>query len=235
MQKLVQEVIAQSEPTFPYDGPFEEPDQPPTAGEAIIRLSTSASSLEIGSTATTDLRLESNNEQVESYTIVITFNASVLEVVDANLSQTGVQVNFVDDFSQVQTNSANNTTGVIQISAFASGTPQSINRNIAQITFRAKTSGTSVVSVNRSESQVVNDEDSDVLASSTSLNFTVTGETQTGQPSDDGDGGDGTQPLPASGLFDTLATFGSVLSGLLMLYVGIKTVIDKKRGKEIEI
>lgn len=229
MSKLIPKVIAQSEPTFPYDGPFEEPEQPSGADEAVVKLSTAASSLEVGSTATCDLRIESSNEEVESYSIVITFNSSVLEVVDANATQTGVQVNFLDEFSDIQTNSANNTTGTIEITAFISGAAQSINRNIAQVTFRAKAAGTSVVSVNRSESEVVNDEDSNILGTTTSLNLTVTGTTGTEPPSN------GQPTVPESGMMDTLATLGSVLSGLLMLYVGIKTVIDRRKEKEVEI
>jgi len=229
MSKLVEDVIAQSEPTFPYDGPFEEPDQPPTAGEAIVRLSTSTSSLEIGSSVTCDLRIESNNEEVESYTLVISFDASVLEVVDADLTQTGTQINLTDDFFETQTNSVDNTSGTIQISAFASGTPQSVNRNVAQITFRAKRTGTSVVSVNRSASEVINDEDTDILASTTSLNLTVTGVSEQEEEQQE------EEQLPVSGISDTLATLGGILSGLLMLYVGIKSFIERKKGEEIEI
>lgn len=229
MSKLIPEVIAQSEPTFPYDGPFEEPEQPSTPSEAVLKLSTTSSTLQTGSIAVCDLKIESGNEEVESYSIIISFNASVLEVVDANASQTGVQINFLDEFSDIQTNSANNTTGTIQITALTSGAAQTMNRNIAQITLRAKAVGTSVVSINRSQSEVMNDQDTNILGSTTSLNFTVTGTSGEEPPGPDG------QVTPASGISDTLATLGSVLSGLLMLYVGIKMVIDKKRGKEIGI
>lgn len=228
MSKLVPKVIAQSEPTFPYDGPFEEPEPPPsTPSEAAVKLSTSTSSLQVGQTATCDLNIESGDEEVQSYSIKISFNSSILEVVDANLTQSGIQTNFLDTSFTIQTNSADNTMGTITLTTTASSASQTINKRIAQITFRAKRTGTSVVSIDKSQSSVNDIIGENIIGATTSLNFTVTGQTQTTPtpaPSP-------APQLPASGLFDTLATFGSILSGVLMLYVGVKTVAGRKRDK----
>ncbi|MFC1780466.1 hypothetical protein ACFLY9_02120 [Patescibacteria group bacterium] len=221
MSKLIPKVVAQSEPTFPYDGPFEDPTPTPTtSGEAAVKLVTQTSSLQIGNTATCDLRVESGTEEVQNYSIIISFNSSILEVVDANTVQTGTQVNFLDSFATVTSNTVDNTAGTITLNATVSGTAESINRRIAEITFRAKRTGTSIVSVNKASSSVTGDAGSDILGTTTSLNFTVSGQTETnGQ-------------LPSSGLMDNLATFGSATLGLLMLYVGIKTIIDRRKENQ---
>lgn len=226
MSKLIQKVVAQSEPTFPYDGPFEPPETPPPAIEtAQVKLSTSTSTLQIDATTTVDLRIESDEAEVQSYDLTITFDSDIIEVVDSNTVQTGTQIDFLDTFATVQDNSANNSTGTISISAQVSGGTQSINRRIAQITFRAKATGTSIVSVNKAQSSVENDSGEDILGATTSLNFTVTGQTQTTP--------DESEALPSSGIKETLTTFGSVLGGILMLYVGIKLVIDNRKEKNL--
>lgn len=222
MSKLVAEVAAQSEPTFPYDGPFEESGPTPTpSGQAAVKLTTTTSSLQIGDTVSCDLSIESNTEEVQSYTIYITFDPAVLEVVDNNTAQSGVQISFLDSFSTAVTNSSDNTNGTVVISANISGASQTVNRKIAQITFRAKQTGTSIVSINKSQSSVINDVSEDILGVTTSLNFTVTGQTGTNNGQ-----------LPSSGIFDNFAAFGGLTAGILLLYVGIKTVIDNRREEK---
>ncbi len=223
MSKLIQIVRAQSEPTFPYKGPYERP-KPTPPGDVTIRLSSSISTLQVNQTASCDVEIESGNEKITRYTIVLSFDPSVLEVIDANASQSGIQINFLDTFSTVQTNSANNSSGIITISANVSGNPQTINRKIAQISFKAKKTGVSVVSVNKSQSSVYNSQGANVLTSTTSVNFSVTGQTSQGT---------GRPQAPSSGIIDTAATIGSVIVGTLMLYIGIKSVLGKKNKKEI--
>jgi len=222
MSKLIPEVIAQSEPTFPYDGPFEEPEVPPaTTDDVALKLTSSVSSLQVGATAVCDITMESGDEEIESYNISITFDADVLEVVDTNLTQTGVQIESLDTYSTVSTNQADNSAGTITLSATVSGSAQSINRKIAQITFRALQTGTSIISVNQSESEIENYVGQDVLGSTTSVNFTVTGQTSVTTTTTSG------QQLPASGIGDTLAAMGSIFSGLLMLYIGLNSIIKR--------
>ncbi|MBN2016314.1 hypothetical protein JW766_05810 [Candidatus Dojkabacteria bacterium] len=223
MSKLVPEVVAQSEPTFPYEGPWEQPGPEPTPpGEAIVKLTSDTSSLQIDQTVTCDLRIESGNEEIQNYSISLSFNSSILEVVDADTTQSGVQINFLDSFSTLNTNTADNSAGTITITASISGAAQTINRRLAQITFKAKRSGTSIVSVNKAQSSVMNDVSQDVLGTTTSLNFTVTGQTQTTDE----------DQLPSSGLSDVLATFGSATAALLMLFIGIKALVERKKEKE---
>lgn len=225
MSKLIQEVSAQSGPTFPYEGPFEDPGNITPGTQADITLTANISTLQVSGSVTCDLGIQSGNNDVQAYSIQISFDPSILEVVDANASLGGIQINFLDSFASIQTNSADNTTGTITLEATVSGTAQTVNKTIAQITFRAKRTGTSVVSINKAQSSVTGETGTDILGSTTSLNFTVTGQTTTIS------GGD----LPPSGLSSTFAVFGSFISGLLLLYIGIKTIVDRKRGKGLEM
>lgn len=222
MSNLIPKVAAQSEPTFNYEGPYEGPEPTPTTpGEANVKLSTNTNSLQTGQTVTCDVQIESRDEEIDEYSLLISFDPEVLEVIDSNTSQSGIQIEVLDPAASSLLNNANNSTGSVALSVTLSGSPQTINRKVAQISFRAKSTGSSVVSVNKGESYVTNDSGNDILGATTSLNFTITGQTETPQ-----------QPtLPSSGIFDTVATFGSVFTGIILLYVGIKTVIDKKKGK----
>ncbi len=231
MSKLIPKVIAQSEPTFPYEGPFEDSQPPPAETENVaLKLTSSVSTLQIGSLASCDISIESGEERIEGYTISITFDANVLEVVDTNLTQTGVQIESLDTYSTISTNSADNTGGTITLTATVSGSAQSINRKIAEITFRALQTGTSIVSINQSQSSIENNVGQDVLGSTTSVNFTVTGQTSTTTTTTSG------SQLPASGISDTLAAMGSIFSGLLMLYIGLNSIIKRniKTQKQIK-
>ncbi len=226
MSKLIPEVSAQSEPTFPYDGPFEEPEPTtPSSDEATVTLTSSTSALQVGQTVTCDLNIESSEEASQGYSITITFDPSVLEVVDENATESGIQINFLDTSSTQQTNTASNTNGTITITATIP-TYVTINKRVAQITFRAKNTETSIVSINKSESYVNDIIGDDILGTTTSLNFTVTGQSQTTTTTTASN-----QQLPSSGVLDTLATFGSIFGGVLMLYVGIKTIKDGHKPK----
>ncbi len=232
-----QEVIAQSSPTFPYEGPFEDDGEPITpSDEAAIKLTSSTSSLQTGSTGDVSIKLESGNEEVNRYTLFITFNQNVLEVVDSSTMQSGIQVTFIDTFSNLQTNTANNSNGTVKISARVSGASQTINRKVAEISFRAKSSGTSIISVNKAKSSVKNDSGREVLGATKSVNFTVTGQTQTTPPA--------TTPtypssksgeLPRSGIFDSLGIVGTLLGGVLLVYIGVKTFLERKRRERLDL
>lgn len=227
MNKLIPAVAAQSAPTFPYEGPFEpEPEPPtPTGDEANIRLNAGTSSLQVGEQVTCDINVESNDANIKSYTIEISYDSSILEVIDNDYTQTGIQVDFLDNAAVATVNDADNSLGTITLQATVSGSSQTINKRVAQITFRAKQSGASVVSINKTQSSVIDENDEDILGTTTSLNFTVSGQTQ-----ENGNG-----QLPPSGLFDNIATIGSLVSGILMLYIGIKAVVDRKRKKRNDI
>lgn len=231
MPNLVQKVAAQAGPTFPYDGPFDQPGPTPPDEQVVVRLSADSSTVAVGGTVTADLSIESNAEEIQEYTVTIIFDPAVLEVVDSDTVQSGIQISFLDTFANEQTNTADNTTGTITLQASISGAAQTINKGIGAITFRAKTTGASVVSINKAQSSVTNDQGTDVLETTTSINLTVSGQavttTTTQTTTIDG--------LPPSGIFNTLATLFSVLSGFLLLFVGMRTIIDKKRGKGLEL
>jgi len=247
MLPLIQKVIAQSMPTFPYDGPFEEPDQPDTQKKAVIKLTNASTKIEAGSTTKADVTIESESQEVSSYTITIMYDPEVLEVVDKSSSQAGIQVEFLDSFALEKTNTADNSEGKIKIIAEITGSAQTVNRRVAAIIFRGKSVGTSVVSVNKSQSSIKNQSNQDILGSTTSLNLTVTGEsaqttttttTTTTTISPTSTTIPGTSPtttvpgeLPESGIGDIAIIISLVLTGILMSLIGLRSFLDKKIRK----
>ncbi|MDD3646970.1 MAG: cohesin domain-containing protein [Candidatus Dojkabacteria bacterium] len=236
MDKLVGKVIAVSEPTFPYEGPVTPPipNPDPSTDKADIKLTAGTSTLQVGATTTCDINIQSSEREVKSYSIKITFDPNTLEVVDSITSQTGTQVNFLDQFSVTSVNSADNLNGTITLTASISGSAQTINRRIAQIKFRAKRTGTSVVSITKSQSTVLSDDGENVIGSTTSANYTITGQTSSYPSTLPTTTTSSPANLPQSGIFDSLAALGSIFAGLLMLFTGIKTISEKRKPKDFD-
>ncbi|MBU0976400.1 MAG: cohesin domain-containing protein [Patescibacteria group bacterium] len=239
MDKLIGKVIAQSEPTFPYEGPFVPPTPPgpgpsPSTDKANVKLTTGSSTLQVGATTTCDINIESSERELKSYSIKISFDPNTLEVVDSVPSQTGTQVSFLDQFSVASNNTADNTTGAINLTASISGSAQTINRRIAQITFRAKRTGTSVVSVMKSQSSTLTDDGENVIGATTSVNYSVTGQTSTIPTTIPTTTTSPPSQLPQSGIFDSLAALASIFAGLLMLFTGIKTISEKRKPNDFD-
>ena len=228
---LINKVYAQSAPTFPYDGPFERPGSQTTGDEGTIRLISQTQTVQVGSTITADIKIESQEAELVSYTIFITYNPQLLEVTDSDLAKTGVQIDFIDTLATEQTNTVDATNGTIRIVGQIQGSAQSVNRIIGRISFKGKASGASIVSINKGASSLIDSDNKNILTSTTTLNFTVTGESTTGTTTISPTGTTtASGQLPPSGIFDTLAAIGGIFSGVLMLYVGVKTLMIKKEG-----
>ena len=217
---LASKVFAQSEPTFPYDGPFEDPVTTPDEGEAVLNLSTDISSLEIDETADIDLTLESGETEIVEYDIAITFNPTVLQVLDNDTLESGVQIDFQDAFADVEINNVNNEEGTINLRAVMSGGAETVNRKIATIKVRAVETGASVISVSRLDSSVLDSSETNILATTNSLNFSISGETEEVE-----------EDLPDTGIWNTGATIGTIHGAIVMIFSGIKTIRDNKRKK----
>ncbi len=96
---------------------------------------------------TVDVMLDTGGESIDGLDIFsLKFNPSLVQVVDSNSSQSGVQIATTSLLPVTITNSVNNTTGTIQLSqATSGGTTFQGTGKIATITFRATASGTSSV------------------------------------------------------------------------------------------
>jgi LysM repeat protein len=118
------------------------------AAGADARLLPTSQTINVGAQTTVTLRLE-NVQDLYGYQTAIVFNPSLLEVVDADPGQAGIQVqlgNFVKpDFSPQ--NSADNSVGAIVcvVSQLNPTPPVSGSGALLTITFRGKTQGVSEV------------------------------------------------------------------------------------------
>ncbi|NWG75022.1 MAG: hypothetical protein HXY24_10510, partial [Rubrivivax sp.] len=145
-----------------------------------MKLSSQTQSVEVGATVTAEIKVESQDVEIKSYTIVITYNPSILEVTDSNLAKSGVQIDFTDTFSFEQTNTVDSNTGTIRLVGQIEGSAQSVNRVVGRISFKGKSAGASLVTVNKGISSIIDDDNQNILTSTTTLNFTVTGQGQNG-------------------------------------------------------
>lgn len=165
-------------PTFPYDGPFDDGGgtTPPVSGSGTITLSTSTTSVKVGNEFNVDVRVDTGETKIKEYTFKVTFDPAVLEVVDSVSSENGVQMNYTDTYFTDQQNTAENAEGTIILSATTSS-PITRNLKIGSITFRAKTTGSSLIKVDKANSLVYNESSADILQTTNSLTVTITGQT----------------------------------------------------------
>jgi LysM repeat protein len=112
------------------------------------RLQPTSQSIAVGAQTTVTLSLE-NVQDLYGYQTAIVFNPSLLEVVDANPSQTGIQVElgtFVKPDFVAQNNADNNVGAIVCVVSQVAPTPAaSGSGNLLTITFKGKAQGVSDV------------------------------------------------------------------------------------------
>lgn len=164
-------------------------------GEALVRLEPATAQLNVGNTLVVEVRVE-NVTDMYAASFDLLFNPAILQVQDEDSGKDGVQIqpgNFPNP-EFVATNTANNTTGLIQYAVTQLGdtAPVSGNGLLAAITFQTVAQGSSDLVFN----QVMLVNKSAALLSSTSENgqivvgeaggptptFTVTSTLAPGQP-----------------------------------------------------
>jgi LysM repeat protein len=129
---------------------FAPPSSTVLAADATVRIIPAATDVDVGQTAVLQVYVDdiSNLSGAEFH---ISFDASRLEVIDADAGKDGVQVNIGDflvaDF--VAKNEADNTAGKIDfgIAQMSPNTPVSGSGTLASITFRGKAEGTANVTL----------------------------------------------------------------------------------------
>lgn len=118
------------------------------AADAIIQLTPPTQTINVDQTTTVAMYVQ-NVQNLYGYQAALSFNPTILEVVDADASKPGVQValgNFLSpDF--VQQNNADNSLGAIVcvVSQMAPSVPVNGSGVLFTITFRSKAQGTSPI------------------------------------------------------------------------------------------
>jgi hypothetical protein len=228
---------APSTPSFPYDGPFRPQNQGGTENEAIITLSSDSTSLKVNDQFTVDITI-ATDANVKSYSLVITYDTSKLTAVDQDTSTSEIQIKYLDTYNQSSANTINinssTKTGTITLSAAvpSGSSASSINRRVAQMTFKATGSGSASVSVNEGSSNVTDEDGTNILSSVTNAQFTITAQatsSSSSSVSSSSSSASSSSSLPTTGLFDVTSTAGSILAGVVLLFIGAKTLIKRKK------
>ena len=207
-------------PSFPFTPPDGGVTPPPASDEARIVLNADKTSLKVGETVTVTIKVESQDETLKSYKVVLSYDPTVLKVIDKSTSETGVQISYTDTFFTESTNVASESLGTIEISAASPSTAVTVNRNVGEIEFQALKADDTTVEVLEDQSLLTNSSDANVLQSSVPIVITVTG--STGEPAP-------TPGLPKSGFIDDYPVVSWVV-GILLVIAGISLGI--KYGKK---
>lgn len=129
---------------------FSAPAAPALAqAAAVVKVSPAASTVQVGQDVVVSVTVE-NVTNLFGAEFHLTFDANLLEVVDADAGTAGVQVALVDSFlipDFVAQNTADNTAGTIDVgvSQMAPHGAASGSGTLANITFRGKANGTANV------------------------------------------------------------------------------------------
>jgi LysM repeat protein len=127
---------------------------PALQGGTTVAITPAQAKLACGQTGNVDIQIN-NVTDLFGVDVKVSFDPNILEVVDANPAQAGVQIQAgnLPDVSGgqglVQQNLVDNTTGTVSYAAvrLSPAPPQSGSGVIASITFRGKSAGTSPVNI----------------------------------------------------------------------------------------
>lgn len=148
---------------------------------ASISLTASSTSVGVGSQFSVDVEIKTGTFTINEYRIVVDFDPTKLQVVDAEPNTPGTQISFLDTVFQVS--GGNNSTSaagrITLIAKTISGNALQVNRKVAKITFQAQSTGTSNIqtATGATGSQLINA--NGVAIANTVNNLTVNIGTQT--------------------------------------------------------
>jgi hypothetical protein len=155
------------------------------ASAATLTLTPASGSYTSGQTISVNINLDTTGAAIDGVDVYsLHFNAAVLQVQDASASTSGVQITAGSLLPQTLTNTANNSTGVVQFSQVTTGGTTYTGAGVlATINFTALANGTSPVTFDftlgsTSDTNVAGG-GTDKLTSVGNASFTVTGSQST--------------------------------------------------------
>lgn len=232
------------QPTFGTLTGVETPGQ-----TASIALTASSTATNIGGQVSVDVEIKTGNFAINEYRIVIDFDPTKFQVVDAEPSTPGTQVSYLDTVFQVSggNNSVSAAGRVTLIAKTPSGNALQVNRKVAKITLQAQSSGvTSIQTVTGAAgSQLINQNGVAIANSVNNLTINIgnvvtssstatsvspgpgTSSTNTATTATSGGTGNGGN-LPDTALPDDVVALITLLLGLGLITVGVKLSRTKK-------
>lgn len=178
---FIQQVEAQetneiSYPSIPYEPPDTVAESTPTPQSSIpveagpiisLEFENENNIFDLGSTGTLNITIDTKGNTIQSYTVLLEYDSSHIEIIDSDINLAGTQIEYIDtffeeDLNQVETGilgSENNLDGLITLigsSPTEEGTSFS-DRVVARIDFRVVARDTSEVIIT-DESTLISDQ-----------------------------------------------------------------------------
>lgn len=166
-------VDAVSKPTFPFDGPFQIPiSSSAPAASVNLTLASDNQNPKIGDTFKVSITVSSGSTSIKSYKVQLVYDKTLVDVIDSDSATSGIQMKVIDTFFTVKTNSINATTGVITLEANTNNT-NTVNRKVAEISFKAKTTGTFLITKDSSNTIAINTANTNLPLNYQSLSLAI--------------------------------------------------------------
>ncbi len=192
-----------------------------------LEISGNQNNLRIGDQFETKILLDSSSELVSSYTIIIEYDPTAIEIVDQDTQLPGAQITYSHPNFTVIENRANNTTGILTLRAETGSPSAAADLEIGDINFRVTGNGATEISVSLNQSFVTNNTSQNILATSSSAQVSVS---QTGQNT--GTTVDNTPIIPVANISE-LPKSDLPFSGALYVILGTMLIALGLMGRRI--
>lgn len=156
--------------------PDPEPDPDPVDpndedAAGTIKLSTTNSNFAPNTEFSVDITLHSDGAKVNSYSVKVEYDPTLLAISDGNPTLTGLQIETTNpDFTVVE-NTVNNTNGTMILKAETSVAAALSNKVVGKIKFKVLNNGSAEIKVSRIESSIVDQSSQNILEAITGLNI----------------------------------------------------------------
>lgn len=207
-------------PTFPFSvpGSGSSTGTGTTVEGRSILLETDTTSVNSQQKFIVRIKVNSDETEISGFTVSVDFDPDYLQVVDADTSLTGTQIDYQDTTFEAAVNIVNNTSGLINLRAETEeGQTSSISRTVAEIEFVALEAGTSEVTITETNSNIISTSGVDVLDSTNSIKFNIS--TQAIDTTIDIE--EEATSIPKTGISDNLDLLTASIGGILLITTGL--------------
>lgn len=162
-------------PTFPWTPPGGPPTPDPGDQDTgpKIALSTDNASVKVGDDFVVRVSVDTE-ETITGFSVSISYDPNFFLVIDSDEETEGVQVDYIDTSFIPNTNSVNSESGIINIrTETEEGQESSLSRTVAEIHLQARKAGTSEITINKENSNLLSTTGVDILNTANSLNINI--------------------------------------------------------------
>lgn len=212
----------------------------PVSGPTIS-LATTAISLRQGDKATIQIVIDTKSQEVKAFTLRVSYNPQLFQIVDADPNTTGKQISYANTFFVQQTNSVDETQGFIDLkAASASGTGTISNKVIAQFDVTALANGSAAFQLVRNSSSLLDSNNTDILSGVNAVTINITNAQVTTSPTNTPTASPTIHPsitggpiTPRTALSDDVGNVTAIVLGSVLIIAGYY-LFRKKRSYDLQ-